>query len=151
MDRSPVSAALTSRRQLLAASIPTVSIALPGCNVGENDTTGGDPDSTGAAPEYTPTETPGIEEMKEGSPLVEVTVETGFSETLRLEGDCRNDAIEVAPGKTASFERDSDGEACSVHLDIDTETRYETHILGYQSYFLTVEADGDIDEEVVVV
>lgn len=151
MDRSPDPAIVTPRRGFLAATIPAAGAVLPGCSVGENSTTGGDPDSTGTAPAGTPTATPGIAEMHEGSPLVEVTVDTGFSGTVRLEGDCRNDAVEVPPGETASFTRDSDGEECSVNLAIDSETRYETHVLGYQSYFLTVDADGGIDEEVVVV
>lgn len=151
MDRSPDPAIVTPRRRFLAATIPAAGAVLPGCSVSENGTSGGDPDSTGTAPAGTPTATPGIAEMHEGSPLVEVTVDTGFSGTVRLEGDCRNDTVEVPPGETASFTRDSDGEECSVSLVIDSETRYETHVLGYQSYFLTVDADGGIDEEVVVV
>lgn len=151
MDSSLDSPIATSRRQFLAATTPSFSLTLLSCTENEKNTVRGNPNSTEDNPEQTATAVPDIEEMKEGSPLVEVTVDTGFSETVQLVGDCRDDAIEVASGEKASFTRNVEGEECAVHLDINSETRYETYIRGYESYFLTVEADGEIDEEVLVV
>lgn len=151
MERFPGSAIVTSRRRLLAATTPSVGLALPSCTEGENGAGSGNRNSTGDDSGQTPTPLPDNEEMTEGSPLVEVTVDPEFSGTVHLEGDCRDDGIELAPGEKAAFTRTRDGEECAVRLEIDTETRYETYIRGYESYSLTVEADGEIDEEVLVV
>ncbi len=137
-----------SRRQFLALSVAGVSVALAGCTRG--NTEAGDETAT-HSPEPTDASQPGCwPSMCAGTQLIEVAVRSGFSGAVVLEASCRDDARSIQPGETVEIVRETDAEECGVTLSVDDERVYDERIEGHASVTVTVMANGDIDEEVVV-
>ena len=88
--------------------------------------------------------------MCEGTQLIGVDVSSDFSGTAVLEASCRGDALELDAGDSVQLHRESDGEKCGVTLAIDDEQAYSEYIEGHISVTVTVDSDGGIDEERVL-
>lgn len=88
--------------------------------------------------------------MCEGTQIVDVHVHSGFSDSAVLGVGCRGDDVTLRPGESVQIRREEDGEDCGVTLYIDGEKVYGEHVEGYVSSTVTVDSDGDVDEERVM-
>lgn len=134
-----------NRRQFLSRALPAVSITLAGCAQGDSndETETSTPRPDGTAPGCWPS-------MCEGTQLIEVDISSSFSGSAVLEPSCRSDTLELEAGESVQLRRESDGEECGVTLFIDDEQAYSEYIEGHVSVTVTVESDGAIDEERVM-
>lgn len=88
--------------------------------------------------------------MCEGTALVAVVVATGFSGDVVLQADCRSEEFTILSGKSIRIGRHEDGESCGVSLFVDGEQVFDENIDGYESVTLTVNSNGEVDQERVV-
>jgi len=133
------------RRQFLSLSAAALSTGVAGCGQREStaETDTPTPPPEGATPECWPA-------MCEGTQLIEVDVQSGVSGDAVLETNCRGEPIELEAGESVQLVREADGEGCGVTLFLDGEQVYSEYIEGHVSVTVTVEADGTIDEERVL-
>ena len=66
-------------------------------------------------------------DASEADAMLAVTVEEGFTGTVVLEADCRDEPSRLEPGDELRIERDDDDEDCSYDLRVDGKSvRRET-------------------------
>lgn len=140
------------RRQVLA-SLGSLAL-LSGCLGGpaesstETTTTTGtntsESESTESGRAATTTSDCGRTEFCEGSELVRVRVDDGFSGEVVLNPACRESDIELSPGETETLIRQADAETCDVELLVDGEVAYDGRIQDYEYVMVRVGSDGEI-------
>lgn len=134
-----------NRRQFLSLSTSAISASLAGCNEGNLE--------DGAE-----TETPSPEDsepgcglsMCEGTQIIEVRVNSDFSGTTVLGAGCRGENVTIQSGESVQIIREEDGEECGVSLYIDDEEVYGEYIEDHVSVTVTVNSNGEVDEERVM-
>ena len=117
-------------------------IALPGC---VSDV----PERSPESEPNTTTDECGWPQFCEGSTMVEVRVNFGFSGDVVLETGCRDEDFEIQPGETKTIKRQVDAETCDVAIYIDGQEAYRDTIQDYESTTLTINASGEVDVETV--
>ncbi|MFW6265634.1 MAG: hypothetical protein ACOC2A_02540 [Halanaeroarchaeum sp.] len=135
------------RRRRLLAGLGTGLVALAGCTSRDGD------GATATEPEPTesPTRTSDPSVLGEGSTMLSVLVEVGFSGEVVLEADCREEAYVVEPGEPVELVREEDGESCPVRLLVDGEPAIDRTVEGYEQHEVTVTEDGEVRVETVLV
>jgi hypothetical protein len=143
-----------NRRQFL--SISAFSISLSGCIEGDSGgttetetprntaTETGTPSPEGVTPECWPS-------MCEGTKLVEVVVASGFSGDVILQVECRDKEFSIQPGEPVQIDRKQDAETCGISLSIDGEQVFSENVEDYESVTLTVNSNGEVEDEWIVV
>ena len=101
------------------------------------------PSPEGATPECWPS-------MCEGTKLVEVVVAHGFSSDVILRADCRGEEYSIQLGESVQIGRTEDAETCGISLSIDGEQKVGENIEGHESLTLTIDSNGEVEEEWVV-
>ena len=76
--------------------------------------------------------------------MIGVTVEEGFSGTVVLEADCRDEASQLEPGDELRIEREYDDEDCSYDLRVDGESARQETVDATESVKLRVTESGSI-------
>lgn len=151
-----------NRRKFLSTT--ALSISLSGCLEGGEDTAESDsPTSKPAETEHssntaTETEVPSPEvvtppcgrSMCEGTKLVDVVVAHDFSDDVVFELNCRNEDFSIEPGESVEIVREEDGESCRISLSAGGEEVYSEIIQDHERVSLTVDSNGEVDEEWVV-
>ncbi|AFK17898.1 hypothetical protein E6P09_03885 [Haloferax mediterranei ATCC 33500] len=114
----------------------------PGCvSDGSEETTETESDTT--------TDDCGWPQFCDGSKMVEVTVNTGFSGEVVLKPGCRDEDIEIQPGETKALTRQVDAEECAITLYVDGEEVYHDTIQDYESTTLRVGSSGEVTAETI--
>jgi hypothetical protein len=152
-----------NRRQFLTFS--ALSISLSGCIGGDFGESTEDTTPTSKATEtHTPRNT--ATEMKMSSPegvtpecwpsmcketkLVEVVVADGFSRDVTLQADCRSEEYSIQSGGSVQIDREKDAETCGISLSIDGEQKVSENIKDYESLTLSIDSNGEVEDEWVV-
>lgn len=142
------------RRTVIRALGPLLSVGAAGCMSADEATDeGGTVDiespvrdaDTGDA-----TRTAGPWIMDKDDLLVSVTVEEGFLGDVVLEADCRAEDVSMSPGENVGISRRENGEECSIHLISNGDELYSGFIRLDQSFELTVQDNGDVNEAISV-
>lgn len=134
-----------NRRRFLSLSVSALSVSLAGC-------------TDGTVADWAATETPTPDDsepgcwpsMCEGTQIIEVDVHSDFSGTAVLEAGCRSEAVTIRSGESVQIRREEDAEKCGVTLHIDDEKVYGEYVEGHASVTVTVDSDGEVDEERVM-
>lgn len=152
-----------NRRQLL--TVFGLSMPISGCIEGTSDgATEENPQTSKATVTETPrntateTKTPSPEgatpecwpSMCEGTKLVEVVVEDGFSGDVVLKAECRAEEFSIPSGESVKIDREEEAETCKIALSVNGEQVVSEYIEGYERGTLTVRSNGDVVDEWIV-
>lgn len=158
----PILLGSMNRRKFLSAT--ALSISLPGCigdggGTAESDSPTANPAETEhSKATATETEEPSPEvatpacgrSMCEGTKLADVVVSNGFSSDVLFELNCRSEDFSIQPGGSVEVVREEDGETCRISLSVGGEELYSEIIQDHERVSLTVDSNGEVDEEWVV-
>ena len=134
-----------NRRQFLSLSVSALSVSLAGCTGGyvedgtESETPSPEGSDSGCG-----------ESMCKGTQIIEVHVSSDFSGTAVLGVGCRDEDITIQSGDSVQIIREEDGEDCGVTLYLDDEKVYGEYIEGHASITVTVNSNGEVEEEGVM-
>lgn len=136
------------RRKFLSAT--AVFVFFSGCTGDgeENPNTATEkPPSEGVTPECWDTKPA----MCEGTKLADVSVASTFPGDVVLTTNCRNEEFSIQSGKSVEIIRKEDGETCRISLSVDGEQVFDEVIREYETVSLTVDSNGEVGEERVVI
>jgi hypothetical protein len=76
---------------------------------------------------------------------VELTVAEGYGGEVVLGGTCTDGDLPVAPGETATADRESAGEGCAYTVSLNGSVAHRDGVSGYETARVTVTADGAVE------
>lgn len=85
-------------------------------------------------------------EWGEGTPIIEVTVDSKFDGDVVLKSECREDNINIDAGEEIEITREIDGEECGFELYVDGEEELSRGGGSDTRTIVTVTEDGDLED-----